>query len=87
MRAGVNACDVSVFSSSRIPVNCPLLDQGKAEDRLRLSVAQIVVRREQVGFGGIIENHAFPRADDIADEGSRDRRIRVIGSWRIVTSI
>ncbi len=46
-----------------------LLDQRKAEDRLRLSVAQIVVRGEQVGFGGIVENHAFPRADDIADEG------------------
>ena len=46
-----------------------LLDQRQAEDRLRLSIAQIIVRGEQVGFGGIVENHAFPRADDIADEG------------------
>ena len=34
-----------------------------------MSVAQIIVVGEQVGFGGIIENHAFLRADDVADEG------------------
>ena len=58
----------------------PLLDQREAEDRLRLSVAQIVVRREQIGFGGIIENHAFLRADDIADEefGTRDPGDRLL---------
>ena len=47
----------------------PLFDQRQAEDRLRLSVAQIVVLGEEIGLGGIIENHAFARADDIADEG------------------
>ena len=34
-----------------------------------MPVTQIAVRRKQVGFGGIVENHAFPRANDIADEG------------------
>ena len=34
-----------------------------------MSAAQIIVLGEEVGPGGIIENHAFVRADDIADEG------------------
>ena len=63
-----------------------LLDQRQAEDRLRLSITQIMVRGEQVGFGGIIEYHALPRADDIADDGL-GQAIPVIGSWRIETSI
>ena len=51
------------------PRQPPLFDQRQAEDRLGLSAAQIVVLGEEVGLGGVIENHAFVRANDIADKG------------------
>ena len=34
-----------------------------------MSFVQIIVVGEEVWRGGVIENHAFPRADDVADEG------------------
>ena len=34
-----------------------------------MSAAQIIVIGEEVGPRGVIENHPFVRADDIADEG------------------
>ena len=42
-----------------------LLDQREAEDRVGLSALQIIVLGEEVQPGGIIENHAFVRSDDI----------------------
>ena len=51
------------------PRQPPLFDQRLAKDRLGLSAAQIVILGEEIGPGGIIENHAFVRSDDMAHEG------------------
>ena len=43
------------------PGQFPLFDQWQAEDRLRLPVAQVVVRREEVAFGGAARESSYPR--------------------------